>query len=163
MNFVIFLTTPFLQSTSDILFLVILKIVKGDAHMTSTLREVGFGVRVKAKNKMLLDIEKWGVSKCSGRPIVTFLLKKIGFALWPEIMLSQKLIYYWQEIFFLTLALDSEAILWLYHCIVCEVNQTVERVINLNVTWLGFVFALILSAHIHCAVVVPQFVYVLQL
>ena len=97
---------------------------------------MGFGVRFKAKNKMLLDIEKWGVSKCSGRPIVTFLLKKIGFALWPEIMLSQKLIYYWQEIFFLTLTLDSEAILWLYHCIVCEVNQTVERVINLNVTWL---------------------------
>ena len=39
------------------------------------------------------------------------LLKKIGFAPWADIMLSQTLIYHWQEIFVLTLTLDSEAIL----------------------------------------------------
>ena len=40
-----------------------------------------------------------------------FLLKKIEFAPWLDIMLSQTLIYYWQEIFLLTLVSDSEAIL----------------------------------------------------
>ena len=38
-----------------------------------------------------------------------FLLKKIEFALWPDIMLSQILIYYWQEISLFTLTSDSEA------------------------------------------------------
>ena len=36
-----------------------------------------------------------GVSECSGPPIFIFLLKKIGSAPWPDIMLSQTLIYYW--------------------------------------------------------------------
>ena len=40
-----------------------------------------------------------------------FLLKKIGSAPWPDIMLNQTLTYYWQEIFILTLTSDSEAIL----------------------------------------------------
>ena len=40
-----------------------------------------------------------------------FLLKKIGFAEWQDIMLSQTLIYYWQEIFLLTLTSNSEVIL----------------------------------------------------
>ena len=40
-----------------------------------------------------------------------FLLKKIRFAPWPDIMLSETVIYYWQEIFLLTLVSDSEAIL----------------------------------------------------
>ena len=51
-----------------------------------------------------------GIIDCSGRPIFIFLLKKIGFASRPSIMLSQILIYYWQEIFLLTLIWDSEAI-----------------------------------------------------
>ena len=42
----------------------------------------------------------------------------------PVIMLSQTLIYYWQEIFLLTLTLRA------------LVNQTIERALNLNVTWL---------------------------
>ena len=41
----------------------------------------------------------------------SFLLKKIGFAPWPDIMLKQTLTYYWQEIFLLTLTSDNEAIL----------------------------------------------------
>lgn len=55
-------------------------------------------------------MEAW---ECSGNLIFTgFLSKKIGFAPWPHIMLSQALIYYWQqEIFLFTLVSDSEAIL----------------------------------------------------
>ena len=45
----------------------------------------------------------------SGRPIfILFLVKKIGFAPWPGIML---IIYHWQEIFLLILKSDREAIL----------------------------------------------------
>ena len=33
----------------------------------------------KRKNEMLSDVEGWGVSEYSGRPIFIFLLKKIGF------------------------------------------------------------------------------------
>ena len=36
-----------------------------------------------------------------------FLLQKIGFAWWPDIMLNQT-IYYWQEIFLLTLRSDRK-------------------------------------------------------
>ena len=33
---------------------------------------------------MLLDVGMWEVSDCYGRPIIIFLLNKIGFALWPD-------------------------------------------------------------------------------
>ena len=59
---------------------------------------------------------------------------------WPDIMLNQKLTYYRQEIFLLTLKSDSEAILYC-HCIVSGVNRAIER--KVNVTWFGFVFVLI--------------------
>ena len=72
-----------------------------------------------------------------------FLLKKIGFAPWLSIMLSQTLIYYWQEIFTFTLTSDSEAILYWYHCIVCGLIEPIKRVVSFNVTWLSFVFVLI--------------------
>ena len=49
---------------------------------------------------MLSDIGRG--SECSRRPILIFLSKKIGFVPWPD-MLDQTLIYYWQEIFLLTL------------------------------------------------------------
>ena len=47
--------------------------VKGDTHMTSTLREGG-GV----KNEMLSDVGGWGggVSECSGSPIFIFFVKE---------------------------------------------------------------------------------------
>ena len=35
----------------------------------------------------IIERRGWGVSKCFGRPIFIFLLKKIGFAPWPGIML----------------------------------------------------------------------------
>ena len=63
--------------------------------MTSTLRGGG-GLRWKWD---VTGHRGWGVKECSGRQILTFLLKKIEFAPWPDIKLSQRLIYYWQEIF----------------------------------------------------------------
>ena len=59
-----------------------------------------------------------GGSKCSGSPIFIFLLKEIGFAPWPDIMLNQTLTYYWQEIFLLTQIAEpcfNDTIA--YHCI----------------------------------------------
>ena len=62
------------------------------------------------KNEMLSDVgergEGGGLAMVLG--IQFFLLKKNGFKPWPDIMLT---IYYWQEIFLLTLMSDSEAIL----------------------------------------------------
>ena len=55
--------------------------------------------------------------------------------------MRSKTMYYWQEIFLLTLTSDSEAILQWYHFIV-------------NVMWLGFVVVLISFFHMHGAVVV---------
>ena len=105
-----------------------------------------------SKNDMVLDVGGGrGFSECTGRLILIFLSKKIGFALWPDIMLSQILIYYWQEIFLLTLTSDSEAIPSWYHCIFCVRNRTIERVVNLNATWLGFVFCFdFVPSHARC-------------
>ena len=98
-------------------------------------------------------LKGWGVIERRGWGLANvfavqsfFLLKKIGFATWPEIMLSQTLIYHWQEIFLLILVSDSEAS-FRYHCIVCGLNRTIERVISLNVTWIGFVFV---RSHARC-------------
>ena len=102
---------------------------------------------------MLLDVGGWGFSECSGRPIFVFLLKKIGFVPWPDIVLSEILINYWQEIFLLTLTSDSEAI----HCIVCGINWTTKCVVSLNVTWRGFVFVLISFGHMYVVVFLPKF------
>ena len=75
-----------------------------------------------------------------------FWLKKTGFEPWPDIML---IICYWQEIFLLPLTSDSETILWLYQCLVCGLNRTIEHVVNLNVTWLCFCFDFVHS-HVQC-------------
>ena len=67
-------------------------------------------------------------------------LKKIGFAPRLDILLSQSLIDYWQEILLLTLTSNSEAILSWYQCISYGLNRTTERAVNLNVMLVGFVF-----------------------
>ena len=64
------------------------------------------GKKEKEKNEK----GKMRGSECSGRPIFIFFITE-NFAPWPDIMLSQTLIYYWQESFLLALVLDSEAIL----------------------------------------------------
>ena len=74
--------------------------------MTSTLRE---GVCVYV---CVCDVGDGGGKAYSLDVQSLFLLlKKIEFAPWPALMLSQTLICYWQEIFLLTHVSDSEAIL----------------------------------------------------
>ena len=77
-----------------------------------------------------------GVSKCSERPVFAFLLKKIGYVPWPDIMLSQTLIHYWQKIFLLILTSDSDAIVIWYHCSFCGLNCQLKC----DVTWFCLCF-----------------------
>ena len=105
---------------------------------------------------------RWmGLSECSGGcPIlifvlIFFLLKKIEFVPW----LTQTLVYYWQEIFLLTLTPDSEAIPSWYYCIFCRLNWTIEHVINLNKTWPVFIFVLISFVHMRGAIDEIKHVY----
>ena len=109
---------------------------------------------------MLLEVRDGGLAIILDVQSFCFLLRKVWFSLWPDIMLSQTLIYYWQEIFLLTdvrhwshpLSLSSmvslsgiikkKVSLW-YHYIVCGLNRTIERLVIMNVTWLGFVFVLV--------------------
>ena len=45
--------------------------------MTSTLRGGGGrGGGWQGKNEMLSDVEGWGISECSGRPIFNFFIKE---------------------------------------------------------------------------------------
>ena len=122
----------------------------GDTHMTSTLRGGG-GLRHKWDVTWRRGV---GVNNCSGRPIFFFLLNKIGFAPWPDIMQNINILYS-QEIFLLPLMSDSQAILQWYHCIACELNRTIARVVNLDVMWLGFIFVLFLFVHMHSTITVP--------
>ena len=96
-------------------------IVRGDTHMTSTLKEdvcvclcVGEGgggcAGVRDKNEMLSDVGGGGLAILLDVQSLFFLLKKIRFAPWSDIML---IIYYCQEIFLLILTPGSEDILWL--------------------------------------------------
>ena len=74
---------------------------------------------------MLSDAGDWGVSECSGRPIFIFLLKKIGFAPWPGFMLSQTLVYCWQDPFDSDVRQWSHPLMILIHC--CGQNQRQNR------------------------------------
>ena len=84
----------------------------------------------------LESFEKRSVQVLWTSNLFFFLLQNIGFARWPEIILSQTLIYYWQEIFLLALTSDSEVILKWYHCIVFRLNRTMKCIVNLNMTCL---------------------------
>ena len=75
--------------------------------MTSTLREVW----VVRQKRDVIGSRGYGVASVLDVQILSFLLKKFGFAPLPDIMLSQSLIYYSQEIFLLNLTSDSEVIL----------------------------------------------------
>ena len=67
----------------------------------SRILGVGSG-EVRQKWDVVERREVGGVSECSRRPILFFYQRKLDF------MLSQTLMYYWQEIFLLTLMSDSE-------------------------------------------------------
>ena len=110
--------------------------------MTSIFRR-GWDGGSKAKMKrsglaIVLDVESF----------FFFWLKKTGFEPWPW---NHAKIYYWQEIFLLPLTSDSETILilWWYQWLVYGLNQTIEHVVNLNVTWPCFCFDFVHS-HAQC-------------
>ena len=109
----------------------LINFIKGDTHMTSTLRE-GVCVCVCVFVCMYVCVckrgggkgwglvrQKWDAIGCRGWGVaivldvqsLLFSLKKIEFPPWPDLILSQTLIYYWQRIFLLTLVSDSKAIL----------------------------------------------------
>ena len=54
----------------------------------------------------VIVLREWGLASVLEVQSL-FLLQKIGFARWPDIMLNQT-IYYWQEIFLLTLRSDRK-------------------------------------------------------
>ena len=71
-------------------------LIRDGTHMKSTLREWGYVIG--RCEEMLSDVMEWGVSECFGSPIFIFLLKKIAFAFWLDITLSQTLLYQWQAL-----------------------------------------------------------------
>ena len=95
----------------------------------------------------------WGVGECSGildAQFLFFLLKKIEN--WICAMTKQHPN--------INRNFEKRCSFWL-HCIVCGINRTIERVVNLNVTWLGFVFVLISFVHMPqcgcCSIVCLRF------
>ena len=94
--------TEFLYDWWSYINLTITKPRRGDTHITSTLGCGG----VMQKWDVIRHRE--GVASALEVQSLFVLLKKIEFAPWTDILL---IIYYWQEIFLLTMTSDSEAIL----------------------------------------------------
>ena len=96
---------------------------------------------------MLSDVGRWGVIECSGCPIFIFLLQKIVFAPWPDIMLAQTLIYYWQE----NHPFDSDVRQWSQplmiplHCLWAKSNNRTHGQFECDVTWFCFCFDFVRS------------------
>ena len=109
--------------------------IRGDTHLTSTLRKGSGGGEKMGNAKM----------RCYPTLQYLFLLKRIRFAPWPDIMLSQTWIYYIDS------GVRQRSHPLMIPFIACGLNRTIERVVNLRVTWLGFAFVLILYG----ALVVP--------
>ena len=94
---------------------------------------------------MLSDIGGWGVSKYSGRSIFFFIKENLILATTRHhannILLT------------INLHFDSDVRQWsylsMYFCIVFGLNGTIERVANLNVTWICFCFDFVYS-HAWC-------------
>ena len=94
---------------------------------------------------MLLDVRGWDLASVQDVLSLFFLLKKIEFAPWPDIML---IIYYWLEIFLLTLTSDSEAIP--LHCLWAKLNNRTRGQFEYDVT-LVFLFLLdFVHSHARC-------------
>ena len=79
-----------------------------------------------------------------------FLLKKIGFAPWSDIMQSQTLIFYWQEIFLLTLVSQwSHPLAIPLHCLWTKLNNRTRCQFECDVTWFCFCFDFVCT-HARC-------------
>ena len=91
-------------------------------------------------NNVHFKVGCW-VSEC-----LSFVLKKIKFAPWSSIMLSQTLMYYWQEIFLLTLTSQWSIPL---HCLWAKSNNRTRDQFEYDVTWFCFCFDFVRS-HVRC-------------
>ena len=107
--------------------------------MISTLRKGRWGARQKW-DWDVIGCSGWGLASVLDVQSLFFLLKKIGFAPWSDIILSQTLIYYWQEIFLLTLTSDSKAILMPLHCLWAKSNSRTR-----DMAWFCFCFDFVRS------------------
>ena len=73
-----------------------------------------------------------------------FLSKKIGFVPWPDIIMSQT-IYYWQEIFILTLRQTVKSL----HCLWLKSHNRTRGQFECDMTWFCFCFDFACS-HARC-------------
>ena len=125
---------------------------RGDTH-----NDVHFeGDGGKAKMRCYRRLGRGGVGLESVLDVESFfLLEKIGFAPRSDIILNQNI-----DIL-LTRNLPFD-----YRCIVCELNRTIERGVNVNVTWLDlfscFVFVR-LHARCSCCFIVCLRFHVVQI
>ena len=93
-----------------------------------------------------------GVASVLDAQSLFFLLKKIRFAPWPDIMLSQTLMFYWKAIFLLTLVSNSEAIHPLMiplHCLYAKSKNRTRGQFECDVTWFCFSFDFV-CLHVRC-------------
>ena len=100
---------------------------------------------------MLLDVVGGG-RECSKRPVFIFLLKKIGFAPWPGIMMSQTLVYYWKEIFLIDSGVRqwSSSLMISFHCLWVKSNNWACGQFECDVNWFSFNFYFVRS-HAWCS------------
>ena len=111
--------------------------------MTSLLRWGGEGGRwwgIKQKWDAA-GRRGWMVSECSGRPILIFLFIKENWICTMTRHLAEPDI---NKLLTRNLLFDSDVRQW-NCCILCGLNRTIERVVNLNAKWLRFVLLWIRS------------------
>ena len=94
---------------------------------------------------MLSDVEGGaeGVTSVLDVQSLFFLIKKIGFAPWPNIMLSQT-IFYWKEIFLFTLTSGNPLLIPL-HCLWAKPNNRTRGQFECDMTLFRFCFDFVRS------------------
>ena len=114
--------------------------------MSSTLRGCRGVGGVRQKWDVIVRRGVWKVSECLRSPVFTFLLKKIGFAPWPNIMLS-----FLSKLLRKNLPIDSGVREWSYplkillHCLWAESNNRMCGEFKYGVTWFCFCFDFVRS------------------
>ena len=107
----------------------------------------GLGGRVRQKWDVVRDTGRRRLASVLDVQYLIFLLKEIGFASWPDIMLCQTLIYYCQEIFLLTLTVRqwSHPLIIPLHCLQAKSNNRARGQFECEVTWFCFCFDFVCS------------------
>ena len=83
------------RSINDKLFPAFPQMGLNKGWYTDDIHFEGEGGNAKIRCYQTSWVDGWGIRECSGRPVFIFLLlKKIWFAPWPNVMLSETLIYY---------------------------------------------------------------------